>query len=152
VGTTRHRRWLIGYVVLLGVLVLAASLVTTALMGSASYLPIACDYPGRLTGLVTTFVRAVADLSSLVTVGALTSALVAGKARPVRESGSRRQLEIAEWFEPIVVRRAAAVWVISSGLLSRSTRPTRTACRSAGSPARARSGSRCSPATSGGPG
>ncbi|WP_432893574.1 cytochrome c oxidase assembly protein [Kribbella sp. CA-245084] len=116
-GTTRHRRWLIGYVVLLGVLVLAASLVTTARMGSASYLPIARDYPGQLTGLVTTFVRAVADLSSLVTVGALASALVAGKARPVREAGSRRQLEIAEWFEPIVVRRAAAVWVISSGLL-----------------------------------
>jgi putative copper resistance protein D len=117
VGTTRHRRWLIGYVVLLGVLVIAVPLVTTALMGSASYLPIARDYPGQLTGLVTTFVRAVAELASLVTVGGLVSALVAGKARPVREAGSRRQLEIAEWFEPIVVRRAAAVWVISSGLL-----------------------------------
>ena len=116
-GTTRHRRLLIGYVVLLGGLAIALPLIVTVAMGPDSYLPIARDDPGRLTGLVATFVRAVADLSSLVTVGALTSALVASKLRPVRETGARRQLEIAEWFEPTVVRRAAAVWVVSTGLL-----------------------------------
>ncbi|WP_427893412.1 cytochrome c oxidase assembly protein [Kribbella sp. GL6] len=114
---TRHRPWLIRYVVLLGVLAVAVPLVTTGVTGPASYLPIARDDPGRATGLLATFVRALADLSSLVTVGALASALFAGKVRPVQDTSSRRQLEIAEWFEPVVVRRAATVWVISSGLL-----------------------------------
>ncbi|MBP2353165.1 putative copper resistance protein D [Kribbella aluminosa] len=114
---TRHRPWLIRYVVLLGVLAVAVPLVTTGVMGPDSYLPIARDDPGRATGLITTFVRAVADLSSLVTVGALASALFAGKVRPVQDKASRRQLEVAEWFEPVVVRRAATAWVISSGLL-----------------------------------
>ncbi|GAA1598663.1 cytochrome c oxidase assembly protein [Kribbella karoonensis] len=114
---TRHRPWLIRYVVLLGVLAVVVPLVATGVMGPASYLPIARDDPGRATGLIATFVRAVADLSSLVTVGALASALFAGKARPVQDKTSRRQLEVAEWFEPVVVRRAATVWVISSGLL-----------------------------------
>ncbi|HEY3557163.1 MAG TPA: cytochrome c oxidase assembly protein [Kribbella sp.] len=114
---TRHRPWLIRYVALLGVLTIAVPLVTAAVMGPDSYLPISRDDPGRLTTLVATLVRAVADLSSLVTVGALVSALVAGKLRPVQDAVSRRQLEVAEWFEPIVVRRAAATWVVSSGLL-----------------------------------
>lgn len=114
---TRHRPWLIRYVVLLGVLAVAVPLVATAVMGPDSYLRIARDDPGRLTGLIATFVRAIADLSSLVTVGALVSALVAGKLRPVQDAAARRQLDVAEWFEPIVVRRAAACWVISSGLL-----------------------------------
>ncbi|MGZ0145954.1 cytochrome c oxidase assembly protein [Kribbella sp. WER1] len=114
---TRHRPWLIRYVVLLGVLAVAVPLVATALMGPDSYLPIARDDPGRVTGLIATLVRAVADLSSLVTVGALASALFAGKAKPVQGKASRRQLDVAEWFEPIVVRRAAVAWVISSGLL-----------------------------------
>ncbi|HZX01580.1 cytochrome c oxidase assembly protein [Kribbella sp.] len=114
---TRHRPWLIRYVVLLGVLAVAVPLVTTGVTGPGSYLPIARDDPGRVTSLITTFVRAVTDLSSLVVVGALASALFAGKARPVQDKASRRQLEVAEWFEPVVVRRAATVWAIGSGLL-----------------------------------
>ncbi|MGW6276200.1 cytochrome c oxidase assembly protein [Kribbella sp. NPDC055071] len=116
-SSTRHRRWLIGYVVLLGALAIAVPLVATGAMGPDSYLRIARDDPGRLTGFVATLIRAVADLSSMVTVGALAAALVAGKLRPVREAGAKRQLEIAEWFEPAVLRRAAGVWAVSSGLL-----------------------------------
>lgn len=120
-GTGRSSRqsvsWMKWLLVLLAVVVVAVAVVVTLVIGPDSYVRIARDDPGRLTSVLAVLVRAICDLSSLVTVGALVSAVLVGRQRPVREAGSKRQLDVAEWFEPFVVRRAGATWAISSGLL-----------------------------------
>ncbi|WP_328997912.1 cytochrome c oxidase assembly protein [Kribbella sp. NBC_00709] len=116
-ATRPVHKWLVRYVVLLAGVAIAIPMVVAVAVGADSYLSIARDDPGRTTSLVATGLRAVADLASLVTVGALASALLTGRLKPLREKGSRRQLEIHEWLEPKILRRAGAIWVAAAGLL-----------------------------------
>ncbi|GAA2830215.1 cytochrome c oxidase assembly protein [Kribbella solani] len=116
-SSRQPRTWLKLLLVLFAVLAIVVAVVTTIVIGPDSYLRIARDDPGRLTSVLTVVVRAVCELAALVTVGGLASAVLVGRQRPVRGGGSKRQLEVAEWFEPFVIRRAAATWAISAGLL-----------------------------------
>ncbi|GAA1585459.1 cytochrome c oxidase assembly protein [Kribbella hippodromi] len=116
-SSRQPRTWLKLLLVLFAALAVVVPVVTTVVVGADSYLRIARDDPGRLTSVLTVVVRAVCELAALVTVGGLASAVLVGRHRPVRDAGSKRQLEVAEWFEPFVIRRAAATWAISAGLL-----------------------------------
>lgn len=108
----RHRplTWLLAGLL---VLTLAVPVLTTIAMGPASYETIARSYPGAPTALLTTLARIVADVSSLLTAGALVSALFLGRGTWVKVPGGR-SLETTEWFETFILRRAAGLWLLSS--------------------------------------
>ena len=108
----RHRplTWLLAGLL---VLTLAVPVLTTIAMGPASYETIARSYPGATTALLTTLARIVADISSLLSAGALVSALFLGRGTWVKVPGGRG-LETTEWFETIVLRRAAGLWLLSA--------------------------------------
>lgn len=112
VSRQRHRpmTWL-----LMGLLTLtvAVPVLTTIAMGPASYEAIARSYPGATTALLTTLARIVADVSSLLTAGALVSALFLGRGTWAKVPGGRA-LETTEWFETVVLRRASGLWLLSS--------------------------------------
>lgn len=95
------------------VVTMAVPLVTTVVMGPASYETIARSYPGPTTAILTTLARTVADISSLLTAGALVSALFLGRGSWAKVPGGRA-LETGEWFETVVLRRAAACWLLSA--------------------------------------
>ena len=114
----RRKPWLSWYVVVLAAVVIVVPALTTIAAGPDSYLRIARDDPGRLTGVIATLLRSVTDLAALIAVGSLAAALFTGRLRAVRERGSRRQLETTEWFEPMLLRRAALVWTVGAAAMT----------------------------------
>jgi putative copper resistance protein D len=111
----RPAYWMCWLLVLAAGVAVVVPVVATVLAGPESYLRIARDDPGRLTSVLTVVVRSICDIAGLVTVGGLASAVLLGRQRPVREG--KRQLDVTEWFEPFVVRRAGATWAVSAGVL-----------------------------------
>lgn len=102
---------------------LAGRLLILALLAAVIVLPVVVtivlgeaandrrDYPGSpTTGAVTAAVRAVADLSAIVTVGAIVSALFLQRHR------ADRQLRLTDAFDVRVLRTAAGLWMVTSGL------------------------------------
>lgn len=112
----RPSRALTWWLIALLVGVVAVPLVTTLVAGSASYETIARSYPGATTGVLTVLTRVVADVASLVTSGALVSLLFLGRASWSKVPGGR-VLQTGEWFEVVVLRRAATCWLVSATML-----------------------------------
>lgn len=105
-----------GWLIVLLASIFLVPVVTTVLMGADSYERIARSYPGAVTGVLTVVARCAADVSSMMASGALASQLFLGRASWSKVPGGRA-LQTGEWFEVVVLRRAATCWLVSALML-----------------------------------
>lgn len=89
----------------------APATVTTVLAGSAPYEKLFTGYPGLDVGVATSVGQAVADLASMLTVGALLWVLF------FRDARGRDAAQVSRSLELTVLQAASAVWATAAGTM-----------------------------------
>lgn len=100
----------LGPVIAIGAVLLLVTVptVSVVLVGDSSYVSLSRAYPGLLTSILSASLRAIAEVSSWITIGAIVSLLF------LRTTPGATRLVIDNEFESRIGRAAALVWAVSA--------------------------------------
>ncbi|MGF3056005.1 cytochrome c oxidase assembly protein [Microbacterium sp. YY-01] len=107
----RHRGFVVVCALASALLVLLPAPVTAVVAGPAPYEALRTSFPGLTVAILTAVGQGIADLSSMVTIGALLSLLF------LRDARGRSADRLGSLFELSVLRVASGIWATSSAAM-----------------------------------